>query len=139
MIGCSIALELSRKGIKTVNIDAYSGAGMGSTGYSSGIVRTYYSTLDSCKMAFEGYHYWKNWKEHIGGEDERGMVKLRECGSLLLRVPESEAFINGVIECYEQLGIAYEEWNAMKVLHAANMTSKLIDCTRVVLQRFKRG
>jgi sarcosine oxidase subunit beta len=59
VIGWSIGLELSRRGVSTINVDAYSGAGMGSTGYSSGIVRTYYSTVDSCKLAIEGYQYWK--------------------------------------------------------------------------------
>ena len=45
IIGASIALELSRKGYRTLNLDKLGVAGAGSTVNSCAIVRTHYSTL----------------------------------------------------------------------------------------------
>ncbi|CAK9093944.1 Uncharacterized zinc-type alcohol dehydrogenase-like protein YdjJ [Durusdinium trenchii] len=70
VIGNSIALELSRNGWRTLNIDKLRGSGQGSTGYSSGICRMMYSLLDSVKFAWEGYTYFENWEDHIGLKDE---------------------------------------------------------------------
>ena len=47
IIGASIALELSRRGYKVLVVDKLPGAGQGSTSYSSGICRMFYSVLDS--------------------------------------------------------------------------------------------
>ena len=78
VIGCSISLHLSRLGYKVINVDAKGGAGHGTTSYSSGICRMFYSILDSVKFSWEGYHYWKDWENFIDVEDPRGFAKLRE-------------------------------------------------------------
>jgi len=49
IIGSSLAVELSRAGMNTLNIDKLGGSGRGSTGYSSGICRMMYSIPDSVK------------------------------------------------------------------------------------------
>ena len=46
VIGCALALELSRRGHRTVNVDKASAAGAGSTINSCAIVRFSYSTID---------------------------------------------------------------------------------------------
>ena len=68
VIGSSIALEMARAGKRTLNVDRAAGAGQGSTSYSSGICRMFYSVLDSVKFSWEGYDYWKHWPEHIGAD-----------------------------------------------------------------------
>ncbi|CAJ1432118.1 unnamed protein product [Effrenium voratum] len=72
VIGNAVATELSRSGMRTLNVDKLRGSGQGSTGYSSGICRMMYSLLDSVKFAWEGYTYYENWKEHIGLEERQG-------------------------------------------------------------------
>eukprot|EP01052_Picozoa_sp_SAG31_P003176 SAG31_NODE_120_length_23892_cov_10.545623_5_plen_89_part_00 len=42
VIGCSLGMQLARAGWRTLNIDKGPGAGSGSTGYSSGALRSYY-------------------------------------------------------------------------------------------------
>ena len=61
VIGSSIALGLTRKGFKTLSIDALPAAGFGSTSYSSGIVRPFYSAIESCALAHEARSRWLRW------------------------------------------------------------------------------
>ena len=61
IIGAATAYEMAKQGWKTLNVDKLPAAGYGSTSNSCAIIRTYYSTLDGCALALEGYHYWKQW------------------------------------------------------------------------------
>lgn len=71
IIGAAIGLELARRGWKTLNVDKLGAAGFALTSNSSAIIRTYYSTLDGTHaMAYEGYHYWRDWAKYVGVEDE---------------------------------------------------------------------
>ena len=65
IIGSAISFELSKKGWKTLNIDKNPSAGYGSTSTSCAIIRVYYSTFEGCAMAYEGYHYWKDWENYL--------------------------------------------------------------------------
>src|SRR5690242_3920062 len=85
VIGCAIALQLSRKGYRTINIDKNPEVGYGSTSHSCAVVRFSYSIIDTVKLAYEGYHYWKHWNDFVGVTDERGMAKYTQCGHLMLR------------------------------------------------------
>jgi len=55
IIGAATALELSKKGWRTLNLDKLPAAGYGSTGASCAIIRTHYSTLAGAAFAYEGY------------------------------------------------------------------------------------
>ena len=55
-MGCSIALELARRGHRPVVLDKGPGAGAGSTSASSAIIRFNYSTPDAVKLAWESAH-----------------------------------------------------------------------------------
>ncbi|CAE8687719.1 unnamed protein product, partial [Polarella glacialis] len=102
VIGTSVALSLGRRGKKVLVVDRHRGAGQGSTSYSSGICRMHYSILDSVKFSWEGYHYWKHWKDHIGVHDERGYARLRECGSLIFKTKASLPFINKIAPLWDE-------------------------------------
>ena len=78
IIGASIGLELARLGWKTLNLDRLPAAGYGPTSASCAIIRSHYSTLDGTALAFEGYQYWKNWAEHLGVADDRGLEEFLE-------------------------------------------------------------
>ena len=83
IIGSAISFELSKKGWKTLNIDKNPSAGYGSTSTSCAIIRVYYSTFEGCAMAYEGYHYWKDWENYLEFKDERGLAEFVECGCMI--------------------------------------------------------
>jgi sarcosine oxidase subunit beta len=55
IIGAAIGYELSKRGQRTLNVDMLPASGYGSTSNSCAIIRVYYSTLDGCAMAYDGY------------------------------------------------------------------------------------
>ena len=109
IIGCAVAFELAKKGYKTLNIDKNPDSGYGSTSNSCGIIRFSYSTLDGVALAYEGYHYWVDWANYLGVEDERGLVKYHQQGNIMLKTKarDSEKILNH----YRQIGIRFEEWD----------------------------
>lgn len=121
VIGSSIALELSRKGFKTLNIDKENAAGCGSTSFSSGICRMYYSVLDAVKVSWESYWYWKNWQDHIQVKDERGLVHLRECGGMVIKTPESVTFLAKSLPLFDICKIDYEDLTAEQACQRFNL------------------
>ena len=113
IIGCSTAFELAKRGYKTLNIDKMDDAGAGSTVNSCAIVRAHYSTYDGVALAYEGFQYWLNFNEWLGVEDERGMAKYMNCGTILLQ-SEGHSW-EKIRALYEQLGVEHEIWNAAQV------------------------
>ena len=111
VIGCSIALGLSRLGYKVCVIDRNHDAGAGTTSYSSGVCRTMYSILDSVRFSWEGYQYWSEWQDFLGIKDSRGYAKLREPGAVFLKTNNSKSFLNKCTSCLKQANIPYEEWD----------------------------
>ena len=85
IIGCAIALSMTRKGYKTLNVDALPAAGYGSTSSSAAVIRTYYSTRDGTAMALEGYHDWKNWQAYLETEDAGELAHFIETGTLVMK------------------------------------------------------
>ncbi len=63
IIGCCLALELSKMNYQTLNVDFQPAAGAGSTANSCGNVRFYYSTYNGVATAYESAWYWHNWKK----------------------------------------------------------------------------
>eukprot|EP00051_Salpingoeca_urceolata_P031666 m.12516 g.12516 ORF g.12516 m.12516 type:complete len:494 (+) comp4276_c0_seq1:150-1631(+) len=117
VIGTSLALELTRvAGLRTVCLDMLSGAGAGSTSYSSGISRTCYSTLPGTAFAWEGHQVWKNWRDHLEGgrdhahqhEDPQGYAQLALTGAAIPRSRLSAKFVDTVVQHMDTLNIPYE-------------------------------
>ena len=110
VIGCSTALELSRKGFSVNVIDSNPSVGYGSTSYSSGICRMYYSVLDSVKFAWEGYNVWQNWPDYLQLKnipDDYNYPHLKECGVLIPNTPNSVDFLKKTSECLDSVDIPY--------------------------------
>src|SRR5215207_1560092 len=110
VIGTAIGLELARRGLKTFNVERHPAAGYGSTSSSCAIIRCFYSTVAASAFALEGYHYWKNWSEYLGVEDERGLARFRETGCLVLKT-EANGKLKALLERMQEAGVAYEEWS----------------------------
>lgn len=113
VIGCAIALQLGRKGYRTVNIDKNPEVGYGSTSHSCAVVRFSYSILETVMLSYEGYHYWKDWGNFIGVDDERGLARYTQCGHLMLKASPDDR--SQVVEFYRELGIPFEEWDNARI------------------------
>ena len=105
IIGNSIALSMARKGFKVNVYDSGPAPGYGTTSYSSGICRMYYSLLDSVKFSWEGYHYWDSWEDHLAIKDPNGYAKLNKCGALFLRSKNSNEFLDNSCKLMKQVGV----------------------------------
>ena len=109
IIGCSIALELSRKGWQTLNVDKLSAAGSGSTANSCAVVRVHYSTLEGTAIAYESYQYWSDWATYLGVEDPKGYAEFIKKGVLVFKSRANDNLKN-VESIMGEIGISYENW-----------------------------
>ena len=109
VIGAALGFELSKKGYKTVNVDKLPAAGYGPTSNSCSIVRAHYSTYDGVAMAYESFFYWEDWPNYIGVEDDRGLAKYMQCGTVLLKGKDGHHA--KVIEQFDAVGVPYEDWD----------------------------
>lgn len=108
VIGSSIALGLSRNGFKTLNVDALPAAGYGSTSNSSGIIRPFYSAVESCALAHESRSRWLNWPDFLNTGDERGYAQYVECGMLMLMAEGDKALFQNSFNAMKTVGVAFE-------------------------------
>ena len=115
VIGSAIGFELSKKGYKTLNLDSNPTSGYGSTAASCAIIRVHYSTFDGCALAYEGYHYWKDWENYLGCMDEKGLAKFIECGCMIYKT-EANQQLKKVIQRADELNIPYKEWD-LSLIH----------------------
>ena len=113
VIGCAIALEMSRRGHRTLNIDKASAAGAGSTINSCAIVRWSYSTVAGVNFAWEGGYYWRDWENYIGAEDELGLIEYHQVGQLLPTTGDDHwMHVKGV---WDEIDIPYETFTVAEV------------------------
>ncbi len=110
IIGAAIGLELARKGWKTLNVDMLPAAGYGSTSASCAIIRTHYSTQAGSALAYEGYFYWKNWKDWLATEDERGLAVFHDNGCAVMKTKEN-GYMASIMANMDALDIPYENWD----------------------------
>lgn len=109
VIGSAIALEMSRRGHRTLNVDKVHAAGAGSTGNSCAIVRFSYSTAPGVTLSWEGAQYWTDWANYIGADDELGLIEFHQCGQLLLAAKDGH-HVERVVSLWDELDIPYERW-----------------------------
>lgn len=111
IIGAALGLELARKGWKTLNVDMLPAAGYGSTSGSCAIIRTHYSTLEGTAFAYDGFFYWKHWRDYLGVDDERGLAEFRQTGCMVMKTDANKA-LAGVKAHQDALCIPYEDLDA---------------------------
>ena len=114
VIGSAIGFELSKKGWRTLNVDRNPTSGYGSTAASCAIIRVHYSTFDGCALAYEGYHYWKNWRNYLEFSDEKGLAKFIECGCMIYQT-DTNQYLEKVIGRAEELHIPFEYWDPSQI------------------------
>lgn len=112
VIGAAIGYELAKAGRRTLNIDKLPAAGYGSTSSMCAIIRFSYSTYDGVAMAWEGQHYWVDWRDYLGGDvDERGLIDFVQCGTALLKKSGGHSHHEKVVPLLTELDIPFEDWD----------------------------
>jgi len=112
--GSAIALELSQKSFKTLNMEKLTDSGLGSTGNTCAIIRTHYSTLEGTALAYDSYFYWKNWSDYVGHHDEKGQAVFNDIGILVIKPKDFD--FSKYLDLHDELEIPYEKWNPEKLL-----------------------
>ena len=134
VIGAGLALELARRGHRTLNVDKTASAGSGSTGNSCAIVRFSYSTVAGVNFSWEGAQYWKNWADHIGADDELGLIEYHQVGQLVLTTAEQDHSAR-VKELWAELDIPFEDLSVDEVVaisEEVHFHSKLLTCRFII-------
>lgn len=103
VIGCSVALELRRRGFEVTVVEKEGDAGHGSTSASCGIVRRFYAQPGMVAMAQEASHIWAGWGDYLGPiEDD--LAVFRRPGMLFV-FPEVTEGIRETLARMEQVGV----------------------------------
>ena len=109
VIGSSIALELARSGHTVLVVDKGAGAGQGSTSSSSAVIRFNYSTYDSVALAWESFHCWKSWQDHLGIELP-AYTRLFDVGVIMMDAPVISTTKTAAL--FNQVGVPFEVWSS---------------------------
>ena len=114
VIGTAVAYELAKAGWKTLSLDRNSQIGHGSTAGSCAIIRMHYSTMDGTAFAWEGYHYWRDWRDYLGADADEPLADFRQCGCLVMKTP-ANGMMAKHLEMSRALDIPVEEWDAARI------------------------
>ncbi len=106
VVGASIALELQRSGRTVLVVDKGESVGGGSTSASSALIRFNYSTRSGVVAAWESFHRWNAWEEHLGYVDGP-LAQFHPLSMLLLEPPDFDR--SSYLEHFNELGIPFEE------------------------------
>ncbi|GAB4464513.1 MAG: FAD-binding oxidoreductase [Anaerolineales bacterium] len=109
VIGASVAYNLSRRGLKVLILERKTVAA-GATGASSGLVRMHYDVEVDSALAWESFHFFKNWRERIGGE-----CGFRKTGFLQIVAPEKNDHLRANVAMHKRIGILTEVVTAAEV------------------------
>jgi sarcosine oxidase subunit beta len=115
VIGASITYNLSRRGLKVLILERQSVA-VGATGASSGLVRMHYDIEVDAALAWQSFHFFRNWRERIGGE-----CGFHRTGFLQIVSPDKNDQLRGNVEMQKRIGILTEVVTAAEVRKLAPM------------------
>ena len=115
IIGAALGYELSRHGRRTLNVDKLPASGYGSTSNSCAIIRVYYSTLDGCAMAYDGYFYWKRWADYLNAGADETLAAFHETGNLVMKTKLNDG-LRKQLAHLDALGIPYEHWTHEQIV-----------------------
>lgn len=121
VIGCSVAYALASNGLRVQVLDARGAAGSASTSASSTVVRFNYSTWEGVVTSFESQLAWRDWRDHLGGDDEAGLARFIRTGGVILDSPNQDP--EAMLARFDAVGIDYERWDAATLAERMPMLS----------------
>ena len=108
VMGCATAFELAKLGWRVGVVDKGPDAGAGSTSSSSAIIRTYYSVEASCALAYEGWHYWRDWAAHVDLPPGTPLIRYTETGCLVVKGPANKDLVH-VKAMMDRIGCPWQD------------------------------
>ena len=117
VIGSALAYELAKRGHAVTVVDRLGTPGHGSTAGSCAIIRMHYSTWDGTAMAWEGYHYWRDFPEYLGATEGEDIARFVECGGMVMKTDANDGLSRHMANC-DDLGIPYEDWGPAEIERA---------------------
>lgn len=114
VVGCSIALELARRGAGPIVIDRHGDVGHGSTSASCGIVRRFYSTQTMIALAQESMEVWADWSSYLGVDDPSGFAVLERPGALFV-LPGLDEQVTAQVGWMKLLGVDVDVLTAQQI------------------------
>lgn len=114
VIGTAVAYELARDGVRTLSVDRNAQAGFGSTSGSCAIIRMHYSTWDGTAFAYEGYFYWRDWKDYLEARDDETLARFLEMGCLVMKT-DGNGHLQRHMANSRDLGCPFEEWDVAAI------------------------
>ena len=118
IIGTAVAFELSKAGWRILSLDRNRQVGHGSTAGSCAIIRMHYSTLEGTALAWEGYHYWRDWAAYLGLSGDANLASFREIGCLVMQT-ETNGYLAKHMKYSAELDCPFE------ILSPAQVTDRL--------------
>src|SRR5512135_3428979 len=115
VIGASVSYSLSRRGLKVLILERQS-VGVGATGASSGLVRMHYDIEVDAALAWQSFHFFKNWRERVGGE-----CGFHRTGFLQIVAPDKNDQLRGNVAMQKRIGILTNLVTAAEVRKLAPM------------------
>ncbi|HLO28659.1 MAG TPA: FAD-dependent oxidoreductase [Anaerolineales bacterium] len=115
VMGASIAYNLSQRGLKVLILEKQSIA-VGATGASSGLVRMHYDIEVDCALAWQSFHFFRNWRERVGGE-----CGFKRTGFVQIVAPDKNEQLRGNVAMQQKIGILTELVTAAEVKKIAPM------------------
>jgi len=103
IVGCSVGLELRRRGADVTVVDRNGEVGHGSTSASCGIVRRFYSQPGMVAMAHESSRIWADWSGYLGPIDDDLAVFHRP--GMLFIPPHVDEGVRRIVAEMERIGI----------------------------------
>lgn len=113
VVGCSVALELRRRGWDVDVLDSNGDAGHGSTSASCGIVRRFYSQPGMIAMAHESAAIWADWANYLGPIDDNLARFLRP--GMMFIPPHIDDAVRRTVAEMTRLGITVRLLSADEV------------------------
>ena len=110
VIGCSVGLELRKRGFDVTILDKNGEVGHGSTSASCGIVRRFYSQPAMTAMAHESAQIWADFGGYLGPIDG-DLATFKRPGMAFLLTELTEE-LRQRAEGMKRLGISTEVWTA---------------------------
>ena len=65
-------------------------------------------------LAYEGYHYWLHWAEHLGLPADAELAQYRETGAVVIKTDDNQE-LAPVCALMTGLGIPFEDWDAARL------------------------
>jgi sarcosine oxidase, subunit beta len=110
VMGSAVGYDLARGGLRVAVVDKGAGVAQGSTSASSAIVRFNYSTFDGVVAAWEAFHCWTEFADHLETEPGPGLASIVETGVVFLDVPVAPQ--DRTCELFDKVKVPYEQWGA---------------------------